>query len=114
MTAIPRTQRIADHLIRRACRRLPGEAGDERYREWAAELPAILSDPDIGSGLRRSARALRYGAGVSRCARRLGRAGGRPEPQPGLPAPFPGRARPYPPGLGRFLRLPACATTLNI
>ena len=86
MTAIPRTQRIADHLIRRACRRLPGEAGDERYREWAAELPAILSDPDIGSGLRRSARALRYGAGVSRCARRLGRAGGRPEPQPGLPA----------------------------
>ncbi len=89
MTAFPRpprAQRLADHLIRRACRRLPGEAGDERYREWAAELPAILSDPDIGSGLRRSARALRYAAGISRCARRLGRPEGRPEPQASLPA----------------------------
>jgi hypothetical protein len=82
----PRTQRLAEGLIRRACRRLPGEAGDERYREWAAELPAILSDPDIGSGLRRSARALGYAAGVFRCARRLGRLGGRPRPQDSLPA----------------------------
>ena len=91
----PRTQQAAEHLIRRACRRLPGEAGDERYREWAAELPAILSDPDAGSGIgarmRRSARALGYAAGVSRCARRLGRAGGRPrsaaslQAQPGFP-----------------------------
>jgi hypothetical protein len=86
----PRAQRLADHLIRRACRRLPGEAGDERYREWAAELPAILSDPDIGpgigAGMRRSARALGYAAGVSRCARRLGRAGGQPRPGASLPA----------------------------
>jgi len=82
----PRTQRLAEGLIRRACRRLPGEAGDERYREWAAELPAILSDPDIGSGLRRSARALGYATGVFRCARRLGRLGGRPRPQASLPA----------------------------
>jgi Phospholipase_D-nuclease N-terminal len=86
----PRTQHAAEHLIRRACRRLPGEASDERYREWAAELPAILSDPDVGSGIgarvRRSARALGYAAGVSRCARRLGRAWGQPRPGASLPA----------------------------
>jgi Phospholipase_D-nuclease N-terminal len=87
VTTLPRTQRLANHLIRRACRRLPGEAGDERYREWAAELPAILADPDVGSGLRRSARALSYAAGVSRCARRLGRPGGQPRPQAGRCAP---------------------------
>jgi hypothetical protein len=87
----PRTQRVAEGLIRRACRRLPGEAGDERYREWAAELPAILSDPDVGSGLRRSARALSYAAGISRCTRRLGRPGGRPRPHANLPAGFPAR-----------------------
>jgi hypothetical protein len=91
----PRTQRVAEGLIRRACRRLPGEGGAERYREWAAELPAILADPDVGSGIgarmRRSARALCYAAGVSRCTRRLGRAGGQPRPgatlqaQPGFP-----------------------------
>ena len=87
----PRTQRVAELLIRRASCRLPGEAGAERYREWAAELPAILADPDIGSGLRRSARALSYAAGISRCARRLGRVGGQPRPgaslqaQPGFP-----------------------------
>jgi len=89
VTALSRTppaQRLADRLIRRACHRLPGEAGDERYREWAAELPAILADPDVGSGMRRSARALRYAAGISRCARRLGRPGGGPEPRASLPA----------------------------
>jgi hypothetical protein len=83
----PRAQRLADHMIRRACRRLPGEAGDERYREWTAELPAILADPDIGPGVRRCARALGYAAGISRCARRLGRPGGRPRPHADLPAP---------------------------
>jgi hypothetical protein len=90
VTELPRasrTQSAAEHLIRRACRRLPGEAGDERYREWAAELPAILADPDVGSGLRRSARALSYAAGVSRCARRLGRPGGQPRPQADRSAP---------------------------
>jgi len=86
MTRPPQAQRVAEHLIARACRRLPGEAGNERYREWAAELPAILSDSDVSSGMRRSARALRYAAGISRCARRLGRPGGRPEPQASLPA----------------------------
>jgi hypothetical protein len=96
VTAALRTQRVAEHLIRRACRRLPGEAGAERYREWAAELPAILADPDVGSGIgsgvRRSARALGYAAGIARCARRVGRPGGRPTPhadhpaRPGFPA----------------------------
>jgi Phospholipase_D-nuclease N-terminal len=86
MTGPPPAQRVAQHLIARACRRLPGEAGDERYREWAAELPAILADPDVGSGVRRSARALGYAAGVSRCTRRLGRAGTRPRPHAGQPA----------------------------
>ncbi len=89
MTGSARTQRLAERLIRRACRRLPGEAGeagDERYREWAAELPAILADPDIGSGVRRSARALSYAAGILRCSRRLDRPGGRPRPHASHPA----------------------------
>jgi Phospholipase_D-nuclease N-terminal len=93
VTGPPAVQRVAEHLIRRACRRLPGEAGDERYREWAAELPAILSDPDVGPGIRRCARAVSYAAGISRCTRRLGRVGGQPRPQAGHPAPpgFPAR-----------------------
>jgi hypothetical protein len=86
VTGLARTERLAEGLIRRACRRLPGEAGDERYREWAAELPAILADSDVGSGVRRSARALRYAAGVSRCARHLGRPGSQPRPHADLPA----------------------------
>jgi hypothetical protein len=86
VTGLARTERLAEGLIRRACRRLPGEAGDERYREWTAELPAIMSDSDVGSGVRRSARALRYAAGISRCTRRLGRVGGQPRPQAGRPA----------------------------
>ena len=47
VTRRPPAQRIAEHLIRRACRRLPGDTRDERYREWAAELPAILHDHDV-------------------------------------------------------------------
>jgi hypothetical protein len=82
----PRTQRVAEHLIRRACRCLPGEAGDERYREWTAELPAILADPDVSFGVRRFARALGYAAGISRCTRRLGRPGGQSRPGASLPA----------------------------
>ena len=44
-----RLLRIGEYLITRACRRLPAETRDERYREWAAELPAILRDPDIAA-----------------------------------------------------------------
>jgi hypothetical protein len=78
MTRDPLTQRLTGHLIRRACRRLPDDIRDERYREWAAELPAILHDPGIRFAPRRSARALRYAAGTIRSTRRLPRATGYP------------------------------------
>jgi hypothetical protein len=76
MTRDSLTQRLAGHLIRRACRRLPDDVRDERYREWAAELPAILHDPGIRFAPRRSARALRYAAGTIRTTRRQPRATG--------------------------------------
>jgi hypothetical protein len=81
MTRDSLTQRIAEYLIRRACRRLPGDIRDERYREWAAELPAILHDPGIRFALLRSARALIYAAGTIRGTRCLHRAAGRPHPE---------------------------------
>jgi hypothetical protein len=73
MTGRPGSQRVAEYLIRRASRRLPGEVRDERYREWAAELPAILTDSDVPPGLLRSARALRFAAGTYAGSRRLAR-----------------------------------------
>jgi hypothetical protein len=76
VTTGPRAQRIAEHVIRRACRRLPDDIRDERSREWAAEVPAILRDPHIRFGLLRSARALRYAADSYRSARYLSRAAG--------------------------------------
>lgn len=78
MTRDPLPQRIAEYLIHRACRRLPGDIRDERYREWAAELPAIRHDPGIRFAPRRSARALFYAAGTIRSTRCLRRAAGRP------------------------------------
>jgi hypothetical protein len=69
----PAVQRLAEYLIGRACRRLPGDARDERYREWTAELPAILRDPDIRLPLVRMAHALRFAAGISRSTGRLRR-----------------------------------------
>jgi hypothetical protein len=84
-----RAERLARHLIRLACLRLSGETREDRYREWAAELHAILADPETSSRTRRNARALLYAAdktGVpaasagrlaTRChARRSGRARG--------------------------------------
>jgi hypothetical protein len=71
MTSRPHGQRLAEHLIRRACRNLPDDTRDDRYREWAAELPAILHDPDIHFALLRSARALLYAADHTRSTRRL-------------------------------------------
>jgi DivIVA domain-containing protein len=53
-----RLLRIGEYLITRACRRLPAGTRDERYREWAAELPAILRDPDTRLAARRAARML--------------------------------------------------------
>lgn len=70
MTRRPAVQWAAERLIRRACRRLPGDTRDERYREWAAEVPAILHDPDLCFAVRRSARALRFAAGTLTSARR--------------------------------------------
>jgi hypothetical protein len=71
VTRLPPAQRIAEHLIRRACRYLPGDARDERCREWVAELPAILHDPGIRFGPLRSAHALSYAGGIFRSTRRL-------------------------------------------
>jgi DivIVA domain-containing protein len=61
-----RLLRIGEYLIARACRHLPAEARDERYREWVAELPAILRDPDVRPAARRAARMLRYASGTIR------------------------------------------------
>ncbi len=61
-----RLLRIGEYLIARACRHLPAEARDERYREWVAELPAILRDPGVKPAARRAARMLRYASGTIR------------------------------------------------
>jgi DivIVA domain-containing protein len=61
-----RLLRIGEYLIARACRHLPAEARDERYREWVAELPAILADPEVRPSARRAARMLRYASGTIR------------------------------------------------
>jgi hypothetical protein len=62
------TQWVAVRLIRGACRRLPAAARDERCREWTAEVRAIMDDPAGRARMLRSARALRYAAGIVRCA----------------------------------------------
>jgi DivIVA domain-containing protein len=61
-----RLLRAGEYLIARACRHLPAGARDERYREWVAELPAILADPDVRPAARRAARMLRYASGTIR------------------------------------------------
>lgn len=69
----PRAERLARWLISRACSHLPGETRDDRYREWTAELHAIVQDPQISSRARRSARGLLYAADQNRGAWHLGR-----------------------------------------
>jgi F-type H+-transporting ATPase subunit b len=59
---------IGEHLVSRACRRLPEDAREERYREWVAELPAILHDPQIRFAPRRAVRMLAYAADTARGA----------------------------------------------
>lgn len=81
-----RAQRLAWQLIRLACMRLYGETREDRYREWTAELNAILYDPDIPSRTRRNARALLYAADQNRGARRLARTSRDPARHPPLPA----------------------------
>ena len=51
---------IGEYLVGRACRRLPGKVRDERYREWTAELPAIVHDPDTRLAAHRAVRMLCY------------------------------------------------------
>jgi hypothetical protein len=58
--------RVGESLVRRACRRLPGTARDDRYREWAAELPAILHDSEIRLAPCRAFRMLAYAADTLR------------------------------------------------
>jgi hypothetical protein len=73
-------QQIGERLIRAACRRLPVDARAERYREWTAELPAILADESIRPSLLRALRAIAFCAGISKTTRqltRLTRAGAR-------------------------------------
>ena len=78
--------RLGEHLVGLACRPLPRDVREERYREWAAELPAILHDPQIRPAPRRAIRMLAYAADTLRGtpmtpvgARRRG---------PGMPAVF--------------------------
>jgi hypothetical protein len=58
--------RTGEYLVGRACRRLAPETRDQRYREWTAELPAILHDPQIRLGPRRAVRMLGYAADILR------------------------------------------------
>jgi hypothetical protein len=51
--------RAGEFLVSRACRRLPPDIREERYREWSAELPAILHDPQVRFAPRRAVRKLR-------------------------------------------------------
>jgi hypothetical protein len=80
MTARSLALRVAERVVRSGCRGLPGDVGGERYREWTAELDAILRDPDVTSAPARAARMLRYAAGTYRAGRRLRGMVGRPRP----------------------------------
>lgn len=60
--------RTGEYLVGRACRRLPRDIRQERYREWTAELPAILHDPQIRPAPRRAIRMLAYAADTLRGA----------------------------------------------
>ena len=57
-----RLLRAGEYLVRGACQRLPQDIREERYREWAAELPAILHDPQVRLAPWRAIRMLGYAA----------------------------------------------------
>jgi hypothetical protein len=61
-----RLLRLGECLVRQACRRLPQEIREEHYREWAAELPAILHDPQVRPAPWRAVRMLVYAADTLR------------------------------------------------
>ncbi len=58
--------RLGEYLVDRASRRLPRRIRAERYREWAAELPVILHDPQISLAPRRAVRMVVYAADTLR------------------------------------------------
>jgi len=58
--------RLGEYLVGLACQQLPRDIREERYEEWAAELPAILHDPQIGLAPRRAMRMLAYAADTLR------------------------------------------------
>jgi hypothetical protein len=58
--------RLGEYLVGRACQQLPKDIREERYREWAAELPAILHDPQIRLAPHRAVRMLGYAADTFR------------------------------------------------
>jgi hypothetical protein len=60
--------RTGEFLVDRAARHLPAAARDQRYQEWAAELPVILRDPEIKPAAARAARMLWFAADTLRGA----------------------------------------------
>lgn len=66
-------QRAGERMIRRSCRQFPADVGDDRCREWTAELAAILDDETIRSSFLRALRALAFCAGIVSTSRRLSR-----------------------------------------
>lgn len=58
--------RLGEYLVGRASRRLPRRIRAERYREWSAELPVILHDPQISLAPRRAVRMVVYAADTLR------------------------------------------------
>lgn len=66
-----RAGRLAERLIRLACRGLPEPDRAVRYREWTAEAAAILNDPGTRSRTRCKVRALLFAADHIRGARRM-------------------------------------------
>jgi hypothetical protein len=60
--------RVGEFLVGRGARHLPAAARDQRYQEWAAELPVILGDPEIRPAAARAARMLWFAADTLRGA----------------------------------------------
>lgn len=67
---------VAERVIRLACRHLPEGERELRVAEWAAELPAVLSDPDRSCRLHRLLRAVSYTVDLFRGVRRIAPRGG--------------------------------------
>jgi hypothetical protein len=61
-----RLLRLGEYLVGLACQQLPPDIRQERHAEWAAELPAILHDPQVRPAARRAARMLAYAADTLR------------------------------------------------